>query len=71
MQNNYDLVFTRQELLILKDDQIIKILNRIYPKKKIFSISSDWRYSWRYILKAKGIYGDLIIGWKDRGAVLL
>jgi len=36
-----------------------------FPQKDIYSVSNAWYIDKKYICKAKGKYGDLIIGWED------
>lgn len=59
----YDLILDYEELLLMTDDNILKALQTLYPKRKLYSISLGWRQSKDYILKAKGTGGDVVIGW--------
>lgn len=35
-----------------------------YPEKGLYVISTAWFLNENFICKAKGSYGDLLIGWK-------
>ena len=59
----YDLKLDYEELLLMTDDNILKALQILYPKRKLYAISLGWRESKDYILKAKGTGGDIVIGW--------
>lgn len=59
----YDLKLDHEELLLMSDDNILKTLQTMYPKRKLYTISLGWRESKDYILKAKGNGGDVIVGW--------
>lgn len=60
----YDLKLDYEELLLMTDDNILKALQIMYPKRKLYSISLGWRESKNYILKAKGVNGDVVVGWQ-------
>ena len=59
----YDLKLDYEELLLTTNDNILKALQILYPKRKLYAISLGWRESKDYILKAKGTGGDIVIGW--------
>lgn len=62
----FDLIVDREELLKLSDEEINSSLCNIFPERKLFSHSIDWRKSENFILKSKGIHGDVIIGWEGK-----
>ncbi len=47
----------------LSDDQILKTLKGLYPHLSLYSVSTGWRESKEYILKARGSDGDMIVSW--------
>lgn len=60
----HDLTLDREELLSMSNENILGALKQMYPHRNLYSISTGWRESERYILKARGTGGDLIVGWK-------
>lgn len=64
----HDLILDREELLAMSNKNILKALQDMYPARKLYSISTGWRESKEYILKARGTGGDLIVGWGERKA---
>jgi len=42
----------------------LKVLQHRYPKNKLYAVSQDWYDDSRFICKARGTYGDIIIGWE-------
>lgn len=42
-------------------DALLSHLQRIYPQFGLYSVSQSWYQHKRYILKARGTNGDLII----------
>lgn len=59
----YDLKLDHEELLLMSNDNILRALQLLYPKRKLYTISLGWRESKNYILKAKGTDGDVVVGW--------
>lgn len=62
----YDVYLKRRKLLELTNDDILVDLQRMFPDRKLYSISLDWRKNERYFLKARGTLGDIIVGWSDK-----
>lgn len=61
----FDALLKREEIKEMKDKELNKLLNMLFPGRKLYSHSLDWRNSMEYILKAKGRYGDVIVGWLE------
>ena len=61
----YDVIANRSEFLKLSNEEVHKTLSSMFPEHKLYSHSIDWRNDERYILKAKGGRGDVIVGWGD------
>lgn len=40
-------------------------LKKLYPEKCLYVISTSWFENRKFICKAKGSYGDLLIGWRE------
>ncbi|WP_243299155.1 hypothetical protein [Bacillus litorisediminis] len=67
----YDDVMSHYETKkIVKDkgwDNFLNTLQNQYPDRELYKVSMDWYDDMKYICKAKGVMGDVIIGWKERG----
>lgn len=59
-----DLMLKWKSLLKLTDREVLGVLRAVYPERKLYSISTDWRRDACYILKARGTGGDVIVGWE-------
>jgi hypothetical protein len=42
-------------------DQLLNYLNTTYPQLELYSVSKDWFNDSKFILKARGAKGDLIV----------
>ena len=60
----YDLKLDYEELSLMSNENILETLQVMYPERKLYSISLSWRESKNYILKAKGVNGDVVVGWQ-------
>lgn len=58
-----DFTFNRNTFLKLSNEEIMELLEDI-TGFNLFSVSTPWRESAEYILKAKGTKGDVIVMWK-------
>lgn len=56
-----------EETQKLTNEQVLKLLKDKYPVYELYNISLGWRENRKYILKAKGVYGDVIVNWSERG----
>jgi len=59
----FDVIANRSEFLALSDPEVHETLSIMFPERRLYSHSIDWRKSEEYILKAKGGDGDIIVGW--------
>jgi len=59
----FDVIANRNEFLALSDPEVHETLSCMFPERKLYSQSIDWRKSEEYILKAKGSGGDVMVGW--------
>lgn len=57
-----EFTFNRNTFLKLTNEEIIELLNSI-TQLDLYSMSLDWRESDEYILKCKGVHGDVIVNW--------
>lgn len=58
-----EFTFNRNTFLKLTYEEIIELLESI-TGFDLYSMSIVWRESADYILKAKGVNGDVIVNWK-------
>ena len=49
----------------LDNKAMFDTLDSIYPERELYSMSLDWRKDKQYILKARGVKGDVIVGWEE------
>lgn len=61
----YDIVLVHERLSTMSDEDVFKILVTLFPDYGLYRMSVDWRKDKRYILKAKGTRGDVIVGWTE------
>lgn len=61
----YDLVMVHETLSTMTDNNIFELLKTLFPEHGLYRMSDDWRNDKRYILKAKGTKGDVIVGWVE------
>lgn len=50
--------------LELGEENFFNIFDKSFPDYNLYDMSQDWVENKKYILKFKGIYGDLIIKWE-------
>lgn len=41
----------------------LSYLNTLFPNRDFYTVSTFWYEDSKYICKAKGQFGDLIVGW--------
>jgi len=58
-----DITLSRDTFLKLENDEILTLLNDM-TQMGIYTISTAWRESAKFILKGKGRKGDIVITWK-------
>lgn len=44
-------------------EKLFKFLKALVPHFELYRISTDWLSSDKYIAKARGVYGDVVIYW--------
>jgi len=49
----------------LDNEEMFGVINSIYPDRELYSMSLDWRDNKQYVLKVKGIKGDVLVGWQE------
>ena len=59
---DYDEIRDKAKLARLSNDEVLELVQQEFPEKALYSISTGWRHG-DYILKARGLQGDAIIGW--------
>ena len=62
---DYDIVLTHKDLSAMSDNDVYKLLANLFPERQLYRISDDWRRDKRYILKGRGLKGDVIVGWLE------
>jgi hypothetical protein len=61
----FDIILDHKKTSLLTDEEVFKLLKNAFPERDLFSMSIYWREDKRYILKAQGTYGDVIVGWTE------
>jgi hypothetical protein len=59
---NYDML--KRIVKVCGWDDFLMFLQDMCPAFEIYSVSMDWFDNKDYICKAKGVYGDVVIGWE-------
>lgn len=59
----FDIKMNYEDAIELGFDGMLNLLKEAYPKYQLYCISTDWFYNRQFIAKAKGINGDVIVGW--------
>jgi hypothetical protein len=52
-------------------DALLNYLATSYPQLELYSVSRSWFDDSKYILKAKGSYGDLIVTFFETGCLAM
>lgn len=55
------------EAILLGPDRLLQKLKEEYPERGLYTISIDWTLSMKFVAKAKGTHGDVVVGWYERG----
>ncbi len=58
----FDKILKYKDIFTMSNDNILKYFQNIFPEKKLFKISEDWRKDKNKHLEGKGFFGDIIIG---------
>lgn len=61
----FDVIANRSEFLKLSDPEVHETLSSMFPERNLYSHSIDWRKSEEFILKARGVREDVIVGWEN------
>jgi len=61
----FDMLMAHSHAKSLDNKAMFDTLDSIYPERELYSMSLDWRKDKQYILKAKGVKGDVLVGWKE------
>ena len=59
----YDLIIDYQMAVCLGPAKLLQLLQAMYPERELYSISTGFMESPRYVAKACGVKGDALIGW--------
>lgn len=54
----------RRLFLLVGADKFIEVFRALYPKLGLYSYSYSWLESKEFILKFRGIYGDVVVDWE-------
>lgn len=65
----FDLMLKRESLLDLTNEEIMTTLRDMYPERRLYSLSTDWRKDECYIMKARGTGGDVVVDWEKEKEV--
>lgn len=61
----YDLILVHENISAMSEDEVLRLLEGLFPEHGLYRMSVAWRKDKRYILKAKGTRGDVIVGWLE------
>lgn len=60
---SFDLIYSYDLMNKWTNEEVLTYLQKIFPERLLYSISLGWRDNRKYILKARGLAGDVIVGW--------
>ena len=61
----FDMLMAHSDAKVLDNETLFNTLDSIYPERELYSMSLDWRKDKQYVLKVKGVKGDVLVGWKE------
>jgi len=61
----FDMVVRHSDFSKYSNEGILNALDILYPERDLYSLSLDWRKDPQYIMKARGVYGDVLVGWSE------
>lgn len=61
----FDMIMKHSDTKRLDNEEMFGVINSIYPDRELYSMSLDWRDNKQYVLKVKGIKGDVLVGWQE------
>jgi len=61
----FDITLPYKNLSAFSDEEVLRLLTKLFPERGLYRISVDWRKDKRYILKGIGVKGDVIVGWLE------
>lgn len=62
---NFDIILDHKTTSLLTDEDVFNLLKNAFPERDLYSMSMYWREDKKYILKAYGTHGDVIVGWTE------
>ena len=61
----FDMIMKHEDAKRLDNEAMFGVINSIYPDRELYSMSLDWRDNKQYVLKVKGVKGDVLVGWQE------
>ena len=61
----FDMIMKHADAKRLDNEAMFGVINSIYPDRELYSMSLDWRKNKQYVLKVRGVKGDVLIGWQE------
>jgi len=58
-----DIQMDYDKLLEMDNESVFEMISKNNSDLDLYDMSLDWRNNKKFILKLKGMYGDLIIHW--------
>lgn len=63
----FDMIVRHSDFSKYSNEGILDALDILYPERDLYSLSLDWRKNKQYVMKAKGVQGDVLVGWSEVG----
>lgn len=61
----FDMIMKHEDAKRLDNEAMFGVINSIYPDRELYSMSLDWCDNKQYVLKVKGVKGDVLVGWQE------
>ena len=61
----FDMIMKHSDAKRLDNEEMFGVISSIYPDRELYSMSLDWRENKQYVLKVRGVKGDVLVGWQE------
>lgn len=60
-----DIIMSWEKHRNISPQVMLDRLKTKYPERELYCVSLDWKRSKEFICKARGVKGDVIVGWRE------
>jgi len=61
----FDMIVRHSDFSKYSNEGILDALDNLYPGRDLYSLSLEWRKDKQHVMKARGAYGDVLVGWSE------